>query len=71
MTGSGRSLQVRRFNKMQIMAVGLLLISLGAGLRALAPKAWSGDLTDGLAGLIMGLGLGFELMALIKMRRAG
>lgn len=52
------------------MALGLLLISAGVGLRALAPVALRGELGDLLVGLLTGIGLGIEIVALIKIRRA-
>ena len=52
------------------MALGLLLLSLGVGLRAVGPAALRGDAGDLVIGLLLGVGVGIELMALIKMRRA-
>ena len=51
------------------MAIGLLLISLAVGLRAIGPASLHSDLGDLLLGLLMGMGLGMELAALFKMRR--
>jgi len=53
------------------MAVGLLLLSLGVGLRAIGPAGLRSDLGDLFLDLLVGLGLGMEIMALIKLRRAG
>jgi len=52
------------------MALGLLLLSLGVGLRAVGPAALRGDAGDLVIGLLLGVGVGIELMGLIKMRRA-
>jgi uncharacterized membrane protein len=53
------------------MAVGLLLISASIGLRAIGPASLHSDMGDLFLGLLAGLGLGIEIMALIKLRRAG
>ena len=53
-----------------LMASGLLLISLAVGLRAIGPASLHSDLGDGLIGLALGVGLGLELAALYKMRKA-
>jgi hypothetical protein len=51
------------------MALGLLFVSLGIGLRAIGPAGLHSDLGDLCLGLLVGTGLGIEIMALIKMRR--
>ena len=51
------------------MALGLLLLSLGIGLRALGPADLHSNLGDLCLGLLVGTGLGIEIMALIKLRR--
>jgi hypothetical protein len=51
-------------------AIGLLLISAGVGLRAIGPASLHTDAGDLVLGLMMGLGLGIEIMALIKLRRS-
>jgi hypothetical protein len=53
------------------IAVGLLLISLSLGLRAIGPAGLHSDRGDLFLGLLVGLGVGIEIMALIKLRRAG
>jgi|GEM_PF-2684113 len=53
------------------MAVGLIVGALGLGLRAIGPAGLHSDLGDGFVGLLVGLGIGIEIMALLKMRRAG
>jgi hypothetical protein len=53
----------------QWMAIGLLLISLSLALRAVGPASLHSDLGDLCLGLLVGTGLGIEIMALIKMRR--
>jgi len=52
------------------MAVGLLLIALSLGLRAIGPASLHSDLGDLVLGLLVGLALGIEIMALVKLRRA-
>jgi hypothetical protein len=51
------------------MAMGLLLISFSVGLRAVGPAGLHSDLGDICLGLLVGMGLGIEIMALIKLRR--
>jgi hypothetical protein len=51
------------------MAIGLLLLSIGLALRAIGPASLHSNGGDLATGLLMGLGLGIELMALMKMRR--
>ncbi len=53
----------------QWMAVGLLLLSVGLGLRAIEPSDFHSNLGDLAIGLMVGAGLAIELMALVKMRR--
>jgi len=60
---------MKRPSPQQWMAVGLVLISLSAAARALSPASLHSDLGDLCLGLIMGMGLGIEIMALIKLRR--
>ena len=49
------------------MAFGLLLISLGVGLRAIGPAALRGDLGDLFLGLLLGVGHGLVFLAQRKM----
>jgi hypothetical protein len=61
---------MRRLSPHHWMAFGLLLISLGVGLRAIGPATLRGDLGDLFLGGLLGVGLGMEILALIKMRRS-
>jgi hypothetical protein len=51
------------------MAVGLLLLSVGLGLRAIEPADFHSNLGDLAIGLMVGAGLAIELTALVKIRR--
>jgi hypothetical protein len=53
----------------QWMALGLLMVSIGIGLRAIGPDGLHSNLGDLCLGLLIGTGLGIEIMALIKLRR--
>jgi len=58
-----------RLSPPQWMAVGLLLGALGLGLRTIGPAELHSNLGDLCLGLLVGTGVGIEIMALIKMRR--
>jgi hypothetical protein len=51
------------------MALGLLLVSLSLGLRAIGPAELHSNMGDLVLGLLLGMGLGIEIMAFLKMRR--
>lgn len=59
-----------RLSPRKWMALGLLILSFALALRATGPAVLHSDLGDLFVGLLAGVGLGFELMALIKLRRA-
>jgi hypothetical protein len=51
------------------MALGLLLVSLSLGLRTIGPAELHSVMGDFTLGLLLGVGLGIEIMAFLKMRR--
>lgn len=59
-----------RLSPRKWLAVGLLLVALGALLRSVGPPIHS-QLGDLALGLVFGVGIGIELMAIVKMRRGG
>ena len=61
---------MNRYSPRHWMALGLLILSGGVALRAIGPVGLHSDLGDLLVGLMAGVGLGIEIMALVKMRRA-
>jgi hypothetical protein len=61
---------MHRLSPRHWMVLGLLLVSLGIGLRAIGPAALRNGPGDLVMGLLLGVGIGIELMALLKMRRA-
>jgi uncharacterized membrane protein len=52
------------------MGVGLLFVSASLGLWAIGPESFHSDTGDLMVGLLAGCGVGIEVMALIKLRRA-
>jgi len=52
------------------MGVGLLFVSASLGLWSIGPESLHTDQGDLIVGLLAGCGVGIEVMALIKLRRA-